>query len=73
MSNDTAASPASLPTREDTDRLAAQLPADRTGWDGKPLSEVDQRLYALCESGYDGWIDQDGYPAEDADLSDDAS
>jgi hypothetical protein len=56
-----AASGGSVPTRADADRLAAQLPADRTGWDGKPLNDKDKRLYALRESGYKGPIDQDGY------------
>jgi hypothetical protein len=50
-----------VPSREDADRLAADLPADRKGWDGKPLSEKDRRLYALRESGWTGPIDQDGY------------
>jgi hypothetical protein len=50
-----------VPSREDADRLAAGLPADRKGWDGKPLSEKDRRLYALRESGWTGPIDQDGY------------
>ncbi len=54
----------SVPTREDADRLASELPADRTGWDGGPLGDVDRRLYGLRESGYDGWIDQDGYPCD---------
>jgi hypothetical protein len=36
--------------------------ADRKGWDGKPLNERDRRFYALRESGYQGPIDQDGYP-----------
>jgi hypothetical protein len=51
-----------VPSRERTDALAAALPADRTGWDGKPLSESDRRFYALRESGYHGPIDQAGYP-----------
>ena len=51
-----------IPTREDADRLAAALPTSRTGWDGSPLSEKDRRFYALRESGYQGPIDQDGYP-----------
>jgi hypothetical protein len=49
------------PDRERTDRLAAALPADRTGWDGTPLNERDRRFYALRESGYTGPINQDGY------------
>lgn len=51
-----------VPTREDTNRLAAAYPADAKGWDGKPLSDVDRRLYALRDSGWKGPIDQDGYP-----------
>lgn len=58
----TAKTPAGVPTREDADRLAAELPADRKGWDGTtPLSEKDRRFYALRESGWTGPIDQDGY------------
>jgi hypothetical protein len=52
---------ATVPSREDADRMGADLPADRKGWDGKPLSEKDRRLYALRESGWTGPIDQDGY------------
>jgi hypothetical protein len=48
--------------RADVDRMARELPADRKGWDGSPLSEKDRRFYALRESGYTGPIDQDGYP-----------
>lgn len=51
-----------VPSREDTDRLAAEYQADAKGWDGKPLSEKDRRLYALRDSGWTGPIDQDGYP-----------
>lgn len=54
--------PSSVPTREDADRLAAELPADRKGWDGNPLDDAGRRLFALRESGYTGPIDQDGYP-----------
>jgi hypothetical protein len=50
-----------VPSREDADRLAAKLPADRKGWDGSPLSDKDRRFYALRESGWTGPIDQDGY------------
>jgi hypothetical protein len=51
-----------VPTRQRTDELAATYPADATGWDGKPLSPVDRRLYALRDAGWKGPIDQDGYP-----------
>jgi hypothetical protein len=54
----------SIPTREETDQLAAGLPADRTGWDGQPLDDAGRRRHALRESGYTGWIDQDGYPID---------
>lgn len=33
--------------------------------DGKPETEADKRFFDLCESGYDGWIDQDGYAVAD--------
>lgn len=55
-------SASSVPSREDADRLAAELPADRKGWDGNPLDDAGRRLFALRESGYTGPIDQDGYP-----------
>jgi hypothetical protein len=54
--------PGGVPSRERADQLAAKLPADRKGWDGKPLDDKDRRLYALRESGYTGPINQDGYP-----------
>ena len=31
------------------------------GWDGGDLKDEDARLYGLRNSGYKGWIDQDGY------------
>jgi hypothetical protein len=33
---------------------------ERTRLDGKPLTEADKRFFALRDSGYKGWIDQDG-------------
>jgi hypothetical protein len=62
---------AGTPSREDTDRLAANLPDSRRGWDGSPLAEKDKRFFALRDSGYKGPIDQDGYPdttSRDADT-----
>lgn len=50
------------PTRQQVEVMAANLPADRKGWDGTPLDDAGKRLYALRESGYDGPIDQDGWP-----------
>ena len=58
----TTAPASSVPDREQTDRLAAALPASRTGWDGSPLDDKGRRLFALRESGYTGPINQDGYP-----------
>lgn len=52
------------------DAMAAALPADRTGWDGKPLNERDRRFYALRDSGYEGPINQDGYPDTTSDAAD---
>jgi hypothetical protein len=52
----------SVPSREDTDRLGQALSPDRKGWDGSPLSEKDRRFFALRDSGYEGPINQDGYP-----------
>ncbi len=32
-----------------------------TGWDGKsPNTPADKRFYRQRESGYKGWLDQDG-------------
>lgn len=31
--------------------------------DGKPETDADRRFFDLRESGYTGWIDQDGYAA----------
>lgn len=30
-------------------------------FDGQPETEADKRFFELRESGYTGWIDQDGY------------
>lgn len=59
-----------VPTREDADRLAAELPASRRGWDGSPLNEKDKRFFGLRDSGYTGPIDQDGYPATTGEAAD---
>lgn len=32
-------------------------------WDGEPETPAEKRFFDLRESGYDGWIDRDGYPA----------
>lgn len=32
-------------------------------WDGEPETPADKRFFDLGESGYEGWIDEDGYPA----------
>ena len=34
------------------------------GWDGSDLNDRDARLYGLRNSGYSGWIDQDGYMSD---------
>lgn len=36
--------------------------------DGKPETAADKRFFDLRESGYTGWIDQDGNQVEDADA-----
>jgi hypothetical protein len=33
-------------------------------FDGKPETDADRRFFDLRESGYTGWIDQDGYPVD---------
>jgi hypothetical protein len=30
-------------------------------WDRQPETDADRRFFDLRESGYDGWIDQDGH------------
>lgn len=46
------------------DKLGEQEQEKGTlGWDGKELSDSNARLYGLRNSGYEGWIDQDGYTA----------
>lgn len=34
-------------------------------FDGLPETEADRRFFDLRESGYTGWINQDGYPVDD--------
>jgi hypothetical protein len=31
-------------------------------WTGEPWTESEQRAHAARDAGYDGWLDQDGYP-----------
>ncbi|WP_432838907.1 hypothetical protein [Dactylosporangium sp. CA-092794] len=33
-------------------------------WDRQPETDADRRFFDLRESGYTGWIDQDGYAVE---------
>jgi hypothetical protein len=57
--------------RARVDELARQLPADRKDAFGQRLDDKSRRFFALRESGYDGPIDQDGYPdttSESADI-----
>jgi hypothetical protein len=37
-------------------------------WDGKPETDTDRRFFDLRESGYTGWIDQDGYAVSDGEI-----
>lgn len=37
-------------------------------WDGQAETAADTRFFDLRESGYTGWIDQDGYPVTDPDA-----
>jgi hypothetical protein len=34
-------------------------------FDREPETDIDTRFFDLRESGYTGWIDQDGYPVHD--------
>lgn len=34
-------------------------------FDGAPETDADVRFFELRETGYGGWIDQDGYPVDD--------
>jgi len=36
-------------------------------WDRAPETAADKRFFDLRESGYTGWIDQDGYAVADVD------
>lgn len=36
-------------------------------FDGKPETDADRRFFDLRESGYTGWIDQDGNAVPDDD------
>lgn len=38
-------------------------------WDGSPETERDKRFFDLRDSGYTGWIDQDGYPSSPEELA----
>lgn len=58
------------PTRQQVDELASRRPSSETGWDGQPLDDAGRRLYGLRDSGYNGPIDQDGYPATTGDAAD---
>jgi len=39
------------------------VPATRR-FDGQPETDADRRFFDLRESGYTGWIDQDGHPVD---------
>lgn len=43
------------------DELGSRQPKDKKDVFGKSLNEKDRRFYGLRESGYKGWVDQDGY------------
>lgn len=44
----------------------AGLPGETVSrrFDGEPETDADRRFFDLRESGYDGWIDQDGHPVD---------
>jgi hypothetical protein len=50
----------------DQDKTIPQTVSRR--WDRQPETEADRRFFDLRESGYTGWIDQDGYPVTDVDA-----
>ena len=39
-------------------------------FDGKPETAADTRFFDLRESGYKGWVDQDGHATEETRDSD---
>jgi hypothetical protein len=41
------------------------MPETSRRFDGLPETEADRRFFDLRGSGYQGWIDQDGYPVHD--------
>jgi hypothetical protein len=53
---------ATVPGRADVDRMGCRPAGRPEGLGRQPLNERDRRFYALRESGYQGPIDQDGYP-----------
>lgn len=54
------------PSRAETDRLTAELPADtRDPW-GEVLDDANRRLYAVRGAGYTGPLDTDNYPVTEA-------
>jgi hypothetical protein len=63
-----AAYPTALAYRAVRDSVALQAKgtamADSRNWDRSPETETDKRFHDLRDSGYTGWIDQDGYPVD---------
>ncbi|WP_033345601.1 hypothetical protein [Catenuloplanes japonicus] len=48
-------------------RVSANVPEPAVSrrWDRLPETDADRRFFDLRESGYSGWIDQDGYAVGD--------
>jgi hypothetical protein len=51
-----------------TQPQGAPCPEPTRRRDGQPETDADRRFFDLRESGYTGWIDQDGYPVTDVDA-----
>lgn len=56
--------PGYYPTRDEADRWAAKLPANRADAFGERLDDKGRRLFALREAGYQGPLDGDCYPSD---------
>jgi hypothetical protein len=47
-----------------TQNLTASPVAESRRFDGAPETDAERRLFDLRESGYTGWIDQNGHPVD---------
>lgn len=50
---------------DDEDSIRSRRSPDFNRMFPAPLTEAQRRFWTLRDSGYTGWIDQDGYPVGD--------